>query len=340
MNKVICDICGTDYPETASQCPICGCTQRSAGGTVADGDKPEYTYVKGGRFSKSNVRKRLKGAQVPTAPKKTPEPKKPEPENEPEDQETEEEEQGSSVVLVVIVILLLLAIIAVAGYIAVKYFDFSFFSDSKEPATSFTTAPNTEPTTDPTTQPTLPSVVEIPCTDIVLNTTSLTITELNGTAKLEFQLEPADTTDAVVITSSDESVVTVDENGNITAIGKGEAVISIECGGATKRKVKVVCDFEEPVDPAKTYILKIDGRVSRYGDEFNADVSLKVGDKFKLTLEDANGKIQDVEWVISNEECVTLDGTTVTGVAKSPAAGVKISVTIGDQDYICIVRIK
>ena len=25
MSKIICDICGTSYPETATQCPICGC---------------------------------------------------------------------------------------------------------------------------------------------------------------------------------------------------------------------------------------------------------------------------------------------------------------------------
>ena len=25
MNKVICDVCGTMYPDTAKQCPICGC---------------------------------------------------------------------------------------------------------------------------------------------------------------------------------------------------------------------------------------------------------------------------------------------------------------------------
>ena len=24
MNKIICDVCGTAYPETSSQCPICG----------------------------------------------------------------------------------------------------------------------------------------------------------------------------------------------------------------------------------------------------------------------------------------------------------------------------
>ena len=27
MNKVICDICGTSYPETSEQCPICGYTR-------------------------------------------------------------------------------------------------------------------------------------------------------------------------------------------------------------------------------------------------------------------------------------------------------------------------
>ncbi len=340
MNKVICDICGTDYPETAAQCPICGCTQRAAGTTVSNEDKPAYTYVKGGRFSKSNVRKRLKGAQVPAAPKKTSEPKESKMEAKVSEHDEEEEEQGSSVVLIVIVILLLLAIIAVAGYIAVKYFDFSFFSDSNEPTTSFTTAPTTQPTTEPTTEPTQPTVLEIPCTDIVLGVNNLTISELNGNAKLDFTLEPADTTDEVIFSSSDESVVSVDNEGNLTANGKGEAVISIECGDATKRKVKVVCDFEEPMDPTQTYILKINGRVSRYGDEFNADVSLNVGGTFKLTLEDADGKVQEVDWTISNEECVTIEGTTVTGVAKSPNNGVKISITIGEHDYICIVRIK
>ena len=27
MSKIICDICGTSYPETATQCPICGCVR-------------------------------------------------------------------------------------------------------------------------------------------------------------------------------------------------------------------------------------------------------------------------------------------------------------------------
>ena len=65
MNKVICDICGTTYPETAEQCPICGFA-RDMGAASADEmpveeipqAMPARQQVKGGRFSAANVRKR------------------------------------------------------------------------------------------------------------------------------------------------------------------------------------------------------------------------------------------------------------------------------------------
>ena len=88
MNKVICDVCGTDYPETASQCPVCGCVRRggsqtSAGNATANSESAAgYTYVKGGRFSKSNVRKRLKAAPVPPQPRQAS--SKPRPKNVPQ----------------------------------------------------------------------------------------------------------------------------------------------------------------------------------------------------------------------------------------------------------------
>ena len=30
MSKIICDICGTSYPDTADCCPICGCSRDAA----------------------------------------------------------------------------------------------------------------------------------------------------------------------------------------------------------------------------------------------------------------------------------------------------------------------
>ena len=37
MNKIICDICGTSYPDTADCCPICGCS-RDAAASILGGD--------------------------------------------------------------------------------------------------------------------------------------------------------------------------------------------------------------------------------------------------------------------------------------------------------------
>ena len=60
MSKIICDVCGTSYPESANQCPICGCVRSGDAVTVrGDTNNTEvnttgnYTHVKGGRFSKA-----------------------------------------------------------------------------------------------------------------------------------------------------------------------------------------------------------------------------------------------------------------------------------------------
>ena len=36
MSKIICDICGTSYPDTADCCPICGCSRENAGSLAED----------------------------------------------------------------------------------------------------------------------------------------------------------------------------------------------------------------------------------------------------------------------------------------------------------------
>ena len=64
MSKIICDVCGTSYAETLTQCPICGCVRSVDVRTVSESEDDElqsahtggYNHVKGGRFSKSNVK--------------------------------------------------------------------------------------------------------------------------------------------------------------------------------------------------------------------------------------------------------------------------------------------
>ena len=74
MAKIICDVCGTSYSDSAQQCPICGCVSaidnHSIVETHSDADDQRdtaYTYVKGGRFSKSNVKKKNRDEALPVA---------------------------------------------------------------------------------------------------------------------------------------------------------------------------------------------------------------------------------------------------------------------------------
>ena len=36
MSKIICDVCGTSYPDTADCCPICGCPRDAAGNRLGE----------------------------------------------------------------------------------------------------------------------------------------------------------------------------------------------------------------------------------------------------------------------------------------------------------------
>ena len=64
MSKIICDVCGTSFSDTSTQCPICGSVHQgdSLISTQSNQDVGGYTYVKGGRFSKNNVKKRTNTA--------------------------------------------------------------------------------------------------------------------------------------------------------------------------------------------------------------------------------------------------------------------------------------
>ena len=115
MGKVICEVCGTSYLETANQCPICGCVRSADATTVSTADSinasdsKTYTYVKGGRFSKANVKKRNHAQQVASDSGRPPkEPDSPKP-------------SGSKIDkgLTIAVVVLLLAIIAVVAYILI-----------------------------------------------------------------------------------------------------------------------------------------------------------------------------------------------------------------------------
>ncbi len=242
MSKIICEICGTAYPDTASQCPICGCAKPAdSQGTTADGGEASaesgYTYVKGGRFSKANVRKRTSAAAVPV--RKSEKPAKPE---KPEQDEQEGDERGGNRGLLILVLVLLLAIIAVALYIYLTYFVPNRGSvkvpDSTKPAPSITVPDD----------PTLPTPAQIACTDVQIFVDTVKLDKVGRAYLLEVKASPADTTDTLSFQSSNTKVAAVTAEGRIVAVGEGEAVITVSCGKIQKQ-CQVVCDFGPPTDP-------------------------------------------------------------------------------------------
>lgn len=336
MEKVICDVCGIAYPETAAQCPICGCArtengQTSAGDTVQVEEEATYEATKGGRFSKTNVRKRLKAAQIQPVPLEIPAraPKKEEPvyedndEYEDYDEDDEDDEPASNRGLIIIVVLLLLAIIAVSSYIAIVHFD--IFGTDKP------TDPVDRPAvsdTDSTTAPTEDNTVRIPCTGVEVDT-DITLIEKGGTMQLSFSVDPIDTTDEVKFVSSDPNVATVDAQGRVTAVGNGEATITITCGDIVKT-CKVTCVIEEekpdvPDEPVPELKLKSP-----------CDFTVKTkGYVFSIY----NGEIDvtEITWSSDDETIATVKDGKVTCVGVGTT---NIRATYKGQVAVCIIRNK
>lgn len=71
-----------------------------------------------------------------------------------------------------------------------------------------------------------------PCTGISLDRATATLNAVGATLTLVATPRPADTTDPIVWTSSDENVVTVN-NGIVTEVGVGSATITATCGSYT-----------------------------------------------------------------------------------------------------------
>ncbi len=336
MSKIICDICGTSYPETATQCPICGCV-RSSDVTVVSGDTNvteasdhgTYTYVKGGRFSKANVRKRTQGNRSNVAS---------EPELEPELPKKEKGDRDTG--LVVAVCVLLLAIVSAVIYIAIHFFSQTPAQPDVDPMLQDTS--NTTSVVETTTNTTSS---EIACTDVLVSKTSLEFTEAGATSVLVVTKNPADTTDELVFTSSDEAVATVSSDGVVEAVGDGEAVITISCGSATA-ECKVTCAFPTTETTEATQAESSDEtEATEQTSEYtlsHTDVTLFLSGEehlksFRLTLKDSEGNEQDVDWVVGDPSVCEVSGNTVK--AKQPGY-TKVKVTINDVTYACIVRVR
>lgn len=322
MSKVICDICGTTYPETSAQCPICGSARNTTEQTMADLEKteqsaPSYTYVKGGRFSKANVRKRNQSGTA--SERRGTEGKRGEPSRDPS--------ESTSKGLVVVIMILLIAIVAVAAYIGIRH----LLPGDNKPADPDTTQGSdaTGPSTSATT------AAKIPCTALNLSSTTVSFEEVESAWLLTVEKVPLDSTDTVTYESADSNIALVSETGLITAVGGGETVITVTCGDITA-ECKVVCNFDgvtqptteptKPLDP--DFVLKLN----------REDFTLTTeGATWRLFKDTETVKASDITWTVEDETVATVENGKVTGVDYGDTV---VYAVYGDQKAQCTVRVR
>lgn len=341
MSKIICDVCGTSFSESAMQCPICGCVRSAEIKTVAgDTDIPEtennggYTYVKGGRFSKTNVRKRNT-----SAPGRVPE------STDGKDSMEPVQSRGDKG-LVVAVVLLLLAIIAVVIYICVRFFgpDPDAGTDNKKDnnkqnigASQQDDNQNDDQSDDQDDQVS----VEIPCVSLVVSDVVVTFDEADKTLQLHVTPEPADTTDEITYTSDDEKIAKVDEKGLITAVGAGETIIRVKCGNA-QAQCSVKCTFESTTtnpddgDNDEDDATTVDPNATVTLNRTDFTMSIK-GEKWNLYT--GSAPVEDVIWTTSDTDVATVENGIVTMVGNSFRGDyATITAEYNGAKVTCIVR--
>ena len=338
MSKVICDICGTTYQDTADCCPICGCSQDIAKELAREDFVMEETTAesrgKNGRFS-SKKREIFDYDEVNTGV----------PAEEEEDsypyggEEEDEDEPQHNTFLVILLTVLIVALLAVTGFLFVKFFLPNMLSDKE--TTPVTETQAVEETQTETTE------LRIPCQSLALSSGNAELTHEGNFFLLNVIVTPEDTTDDLVFTSGDESIATVTEDGRITAVSEGSTVIYITCGDQ-QVTCPVTCSFAEDTEPTVEETAA-DATGETEAEEAteatanpNVELKLKKSDirlgvyyEFQLEL-DCDLKPEDVEWSSEHPYIATVDEYGVVTAIKVGTTA--IIAKYGDQEVQCIVR--
>lgn len=139
--------------------------------------------------------------------------------------------------------------------------------------------------------------------DIQINVESVDfVMGVNGTAAIVPQLSPSTVTPQDLIwTSSNPSVVTVDNNGVLTAHSDGEAIITI-----TSQDRTIVKTCKVSVSHIKLTTLQLD--YEDYTMQEGAEITLSV------TKQPANAYYQNIAWKTTNASVATVENGKVTAV--------------------------
>lgn len=315
MSKVICDVCGTTYPETAEQCPICGCAKVLGGRQAADGAiiREEQQETPRGFFKKG------KFASAKNKPKAAESYEK-----EDDNDESEESESKGKTVLIVFLLVVLVAVLTVTGYLMLRYYLPNVLEFGEE-----TTLASVPEITVDTTE------ARIPCESLTLTNSTVELEKMGQAWLLNVVVLPEDTTDELFYASSDTSVATVTEHGRVNAVGSGEAIITVSCGDR-KLECLIRCTFVvETTAPA-------DGNDET---QENANQTLTLnreditffgkGESFRFSAGPIS--LSQITWTSDDPKIATIENGSVTAVSPGVTT---IHAEYQGEKASCIIRCK
>lgn len=166
-------------------------------------------------------------------------------------------------------------------------------------------------------------VNERPIDSIVLSESDV-VMDINTTKELSVTYAPATATNQTVTWSSDdESVATVDENGIISAIGKGTAIIT----ATTDNGISESC-YVEVLVPAKTVSLS------------DSLVTIQPNETYKLTVTlDPENTTDTVSWSSSDEDIATVDENGVVTAVSTGNATI-VATTSRSKFASCNIQVR
>lgn len=185
---------------------------------------------------------------------------------------------------------------------------------------------------------------------VVVPATGITVPDklnlvLNGqnTASLNAMATPEDATNvALTYVSSDEKVATVDETGLVTAVGNGEADITISLTqtfpAATGETATAETSSQPVTMTAATHVTVTTAVETISFDKTEGILTVGNTHQIKATVSPENASDQTLTWTSSDESIATVDG--FGNVAAKAAGSATITASVGDvsEDYSLTVQ--
>lgn len=347
MNKVICDICGTSYQDSADCCPICGCSREAVSELLGEDLLAEEAVEE----VKPRKKEIFDYDEVNAEPSDSEEDEEDgEEDYDEEDEEDDEEEAPRHNTFVVILLTILIAgLLLAAGFIFVRYFLPNMGGEETVPPTTAAQVAETTAATEAT----------VPCELLTMLNTS--VAELNEEGQqflLNIKTQPENTTDKIIYTVGDANIATVTEDGKITAISEGETTVYISCGKFNIECPVIVKYVEETVPPTTEAVQTtpeettpeesapeetVPAETSAANTDLK-DVTLKLkkndimlGVYYQFTLQlDCDLEQNEVEWSSEHPHIATVDANGVVTAVKSGTT--IVTAKYGDQTVECWVR--